>query len=122
MYAGIPSFFVRYSTSGLPSRNAVSEMRAAFSPRREQAIVPLCSLIATDASENRTTDFSVFGFYVCACVCFKLRAHLVIRAIRIHALYLCTIVPFYAVFCDVTQICADRLTVLMLLQLAAYLK
>jgi hypothetical protein len=47
----------------------VSEMRAACSRRREQAIVSLCSLIATDASENQRTDISVLGFY--RRVCYK---------------------------------------------------
>jgi hypothetical protein len=51
----------------------VSEMRAACSRHREQAIVPLCLLIATDASENQRTNISVLGFYgreyLCVCVC-----------------------------------------------------
>jgi len=91
----------------------VSEMRAACSRRREQAIVSLCTLIATDASENQRTDISVLGFYVrvCVCVC-VIRANLVIRATRIHAFYLCanTSTSFFAKFCGSTQICADKLT------------
>jgi hypothetical protein len=88
----------------------VSEMRAAFSRRREQAIVSLCSLIATDASENQRTDISVLGFYLRECVCCKIRANLVIRATRIHTFYLCANTLFYAIFCDSIRICADKLT------------
>ena len=51
------------------------------------------------ADSNRRIGESNDGFlYVWVlCVCFKLRAYLVIRAIRIHAFYLCMIAPFYAV-------------------------
>lgn len=84
----------------------MSEMREACSRRREQAIVSLCSLIATDASENQRADISVLGFYVC----YKIGADLTIRATRIHALYLCANTTFCDIVCDSTQVCADKLT------------
>jgi len=87
-------------------------MRAAYSRLREQTIASLCALIATDESESPRTDISVLGFYVraCVCVCSKIRTNLVTRATRIHALYLCAIAQFFAIICDATQICVDKLT------------
>lgn len=65
---------------------------------------------SSDTSENQRTGISALEFYVCVCVCFKIRANLVIRATTIHAFYQCAIAPNFVIVCAATQICVDKLT------------